>query len=66
MQDFVHQQYRSYTIWRSTSTVRYSLKLPNSNRRQVMFNLADFTQRAYGTNYVDTCRRLFDHGCLNT
>lgn len=30
---------------------------------QIRFNLADFTKRAYGTNYVETCRVTINANC---
>ncbi len=33
---------------------------------QIQFNLADFTRRAYGTNYIETLRVQVLDGCMST
>ena len=42
---------------------RFFSTFPDDGWNQIQFNLADFTRRAYGTNYVETLRVQIHANC---
>mmetsp|Transcript_72157 Transcript_72157/g.169097 ORF Transcript_72157/g.169097 Transcript_72157/m.169097 type:complete len:289 (+) Transcript_72157:63-929(+) len=60
------RRFKTSTFNSGTKVGPFNCSMPlrlDEGWNQVMFNLADFTQRAYGTNYVETCRITINANC---
>lgn len=55
----MHRRFRVSNYQSTTRVKPFSTSMPlglSPGWNQIQFNLADFTRRAYGSNYVETCR----------
>lgn len=62
----VRRRFRASNYQRSTRVKPFICTMPmklDEGWNQIQFNLADFTRRAYGTNYIETLRVQIHANC---
>ncbi|XP_024937307.1 glutamic acid-rich protein-like isoform X2 [Cephus cinctus] len=62
----MHRRFRVSNFQSTTKVRPFSTSMPiglSGGWNQIQFNLADFTRRAYGTNYVETTRMQIHANC---
>ncbi|KAG2382673.1 hypothetical protein C9374_005253 [Naegleria lovaniensis] len=60
------RRFRASTCQSTTRVKPFLCTMPmrlDDGWNQIQFNLADFTRRAYGTNYIETCRVQIHANC---